>query len=145
MASAAEIHRQMADAWNRRDMNIFKALLHPEYTYTGGDGREMAGPEAGLNMAQMFALAFPDGRLEVQRVYTQGNTAIAEMVGRGTHRGKLMGVAPTGREVEILICNVVELRDGKIYREREYMDMLTLMSQIGAMTLPGEAAGTAHL
>ena len=34
-------------------------------------------------------------------------------------------------KVEISICNVMELRDGKIYREREYMDRLTMLEQLG--------------
>lgn len=143
MIPAMEMHKEMADAWNRRDMNRLKSLMHPGYTYTGGDGKELTGPEAGLGIAQMFATAFPDGRLEVRRTYALGDTAIAEMVGRGTHRGEMMGVAPTGRQVEIMICNVVELRDGKIYREREYMDMLSLMTQIGAIGAPGAATRTA--
>ena len=141
MSTPATIQQEMARLWNARDFDGFRNLLHPEYSYTGGDGKEMSGPEAGLGIAQMFASAFPDGTLEVKKVYTQGNTAIAEMVGRGTHKGDLMGVAPTGKPVEIVICNVMELRDGKIYREREYMDMMSMMVQLGAVKAPGGAAG----
>ena len=141
MATTAEIHRQMSDAWNRRDFAAIRNLLHDEYIYTGGDGQPHSGPDAGMAIAQGYAGAFGDGRLEVRKVYTQGDTAIAEMVARGTHTGDLMGLAPTGRSVELTICNIIELRDGKIYREREYMDMLTLMAQLGVATTPGRAAG----
>jgi steroid delta-isomerase-like uncharacterized protein len=143
MLFAADVHKEIVESWNSRDFKRYKELLHAEYSYTGGDGKEMKGPDAGVTIARMYAGAFPDGRLEIKRVFIQGNTAVAEMVGRGTHKGELMGVAPTHRRIEILICNVVELRDGKVYREREYMDMLTIMSQLGAVTLPGQAAGTA--
>ena len=141
MSSPSSIHREIARLWNERDFNGMRTLMHPQYSYTGGDGKEMSGPEAGLGIAQMFANAFPDGRLEVRNVYGQGDIAIAEMIGRGTHRGDLMGIAPTGKSVELLICNVMELRDGKIYREREYMDMLSLMTQLGVIQAPGGAAG----
>jgi steroid delta-isomerase-like uncharacterized protein len=143
MATPAEIHREMANAWNKRDFERLESLMHPGYTFTGGDGKEMSGPSAGIAVARMFANAFPDGTLTVQKVYAQGNTAIAEMIGRGTHGGDLMGVAATGRHVEIIICNVMELRDGKVYREREYMDMLAMMTQLGVMRAPGQAAGSA--
>ena len=33
----------------------------------------------------------------------------------------------------------MELRDGKAYREREYMDMLSMMTQMGVMKAPGAA------
>jgi len=130
----------MASLWNQRDFAGLRNLLDPEYSYTGGDGKEVTGgPDVGVGVAQMFANAFPDGTLEVKRVYTQGDTAIAEMVGRGTHKGELMGIAPTGKSIEITICNVMELRNGKIRREREYMDMLSVMSQMGVVKAPGAA------
>ena len=47
----------------------------------------------------------------------------------------------TGRPAEITICNVIELRDGKVYREREYMDMYTMMTQMGVVKAPATAAG----
>ncbi len=140
MATAATIHQEVARLWNQRDFAAMRNLMHPEYSYTGGDGKEITGgPDVGLGIAQMFANAFPDGTLEVKRVYTQGDTAIAEMVGRGTHKGDLLGIAPSGKHIEIVICNVIELRDGKAYREREYMDMASMMSQMGVMKAPGAA------
>ena len=141
MSGSAAIHRELARLWNQRDFQAMRNLLHPAYTYTGGDGKEMTGPDAGLAIAQMFANAFPDGKLEVKNVYTEGNIAIAEMIGRGNHKGELMGIGPTDKPVEIVICNVIELRDGKVYREREYMDMLTMMTQLGVVKAPGTAAG----
>lgn len=134
MARASEIHNEIARAWNSRDFKQIRTLLHPEYTFTGSDGKELpGGPEGGLSVAQMFASAFPDGVLEVKRVYTQGDTAIAEMIGRGTQRGEFLGVPATNRRAEVTICNVMELRDGKVYREREYMDMLSIMNQLGVV------------
>jgi len=142
MSTAETIHREIGDLWNQRNWGGIRDLLHPEYSYTGGDGKEITGgPEAGFSIYKMFANGFPDGTLEVKHVYTQGDVAIAEMVGRGTHQGELMGVAASGCPVEIVICNVIELRDGKAYREREYMDMLTMMTQMGVVRAPATAAG----
>lgn len=144
MPSATDIHKEMVGAWNARDFNKLRTLLHAEYTYTAGDGKEITGgPDTGIAIAQMYAAAFPDAVLEIKQVYTQGNTAIAEMVARGTHKGELMGIAPTNRPVQIDICNVMETRDGKIYREREYMDMLAIMNQLGVVRLPGAVGKTA--
>lgn len=144
MPTAVEIHKAIVEAWNHRDFDKLKTLNHAEYTYTGGDGKEIAGgPDTAVAIARMYATAFPDGVLEIKHVFAQGNTAIAEMIGRGTHRGNFMGIAPTGRKVEINICNVMEIRDGKAYREHEYMDMLTIMNQLGVTTLPGQATKTA--
>jgi steroid delta-isomerase-like uncharacterized protein len=131
MLTTDNMHRELLGAWNRRDFEKMKTLLHPDYVYRAGDGKEARGVEAGLQNAYMYAQAFPDSEIEIKDLYIQGNTAIAEMVARGTHRGDLMGIAPTGRAIEINMCNVMELREGKIHREREYFDRLTMLEQLG--------------
>jgi steroid delta-isomerase-like uncharacterized protein len=124
------------DAWNKRDFARMRDLMHPEYSYTGGDGQEQKGPDAGLAVAHMFADAFPDGRIDIVSIKEAGDTAIVEFIGRGTHKGQLMELAPTGKTMALPVCNVIEVRDGKIYREREYMDMMTMMTQLGAIPAP---------
>jgi len=136
MADAAAIAREYLEGWNRRDWARWRELFHPQYTYNGGDGQVQKGPEFGLALGQMFATAFPDGKLEIQRIHTVGDVAITEFIARGTHRGDLMGIAPTGRPMTLPVCNVIEVRDGKIYAEREYMDMLHMMQQLGVAPGP---------
>ena len=138
MTSPAHVHRELADAWNRRDFERVRSLLHPQYRHTGPDGGELAGcPDSAIAMMESFAGAFADGRMQVQRVFVHGDAAVAEIVFRGTHTGELSGIAPTGRRIEVRICNVVEVRDGKVLEEREYFDMLHLMSQLGAVSVTG--------
>jgi steroid delta-isomerase-like uncharacterized protein len=140
MSDPSAIAREYFDAWNRRDWDKFRSLMHADYSYMGGDGQEQKGQEAGLAIAQMFASGFPDGKIDVQRVHAAGeNVAVVEFIGRGTHKGDLMGIAPTGRQVSIPVCNVLEMRDGKIYAEREYMDMMHTMQQLGVAPVPATA------
>ena len=139
MPDAAAIAREYLEGWNRRDWARWRELFHPNYTYTGGDGQVQKGPEAGMAVGQMFATAFPDGKLEIQRIHAVGDVAVTEFIGRGTHRGDLMGIAPTGRQISVPICNVIEVRDGKIFAEREYMDMLHMMQQLGVAPVPATA------
>ena len=131
--SPTDIAREYTGAWNSRNFDRMRDLMHPDYSYTGGDGQEQRGPEAGIAINKMFANAFPDGRIDIQNIKESGETVIVEFVGRGTHRGDLMGMAPTGKQVNIPVCDILELRDGKVYREREYMDMATMMVQLGVM------------
>ena len=134
MATPETIHKTMIDAWNRRDFEMMRDLLHAQYTYTGGDGKELTGgPDAGVAVAKAYAAALPDGRAEVHSTYVQGNTAICEFRVRGTHQGELMGVSATDKPVDVTVCNIIELRDGKVYREREYVDGAAILTQIGAL------------
>ena len=139
MPDASAIAREYLEAWNRRDWETFRGVLHPEYTYTGGDGEKQQGPEAGLAVGQMFANAFTDGKIEIRKISVAGDVAVVEFTARGTHDGDLMGIAPTGRRMELSVCTVLEVRDGKIHTEREYMDMLHLMQQLGVAPAPATA------
>ena len=142
MSSPQSIHREFAEAWNRRDYEAIRALIHPEYTYTGGDGKQITGgPDLSVQISMMYATAFPDARLEVKQIYVQGDTAIAEMIGRGTHKGNFLGHPGTNKPVEVTICDIIQLRDGKAYREREYMDAAHMLTQIGVLAAPNKAAG----
>ncbi len=139
MPDAAAIAHEYLEAWNRRDWEKFRGVLHPEYTYTGGDGQKQTGPDAGLAVGQMFATAFPDGKIEIRKISAAGDVAVVEFTGRGTHTGDLMGIAPTGKQMTLPACTVLECRDGKIIAEREYMDMLHLMQQLGVAPAPATA------
>ncbi|MEX1194118.1 MAG: ester cyclase [Dehalococcoidia bacterium] len=137
--SNADIAREYMETWNRRDFDHYRSMMHDGYSYTGGDGEKQAGIEAGLGVAQMFAGALPDGVIDIQKIHEAGDTVIVEFIGRGTHNGDLMGVAPTGRSITIPVCDVIEIRDGKIYAEREYLDVMTMMVQLGVVPAPATA------
>jgi len=137
MARADEIHRTIADLWNRRDWAGMRALLHPDYEYRGPDGRTTpGGPDAGVEMAKGYATAFPDGRMEIQRVIVQGSYAVAELLATGTNTGELFGTPATGKPLTLPICNVVEVRDGRVYREHEYFDQQHMLAQLGLVEPP---------
>ena len=135
--SAESIHRTMFNAVNRKDFEGIRAVMHDEYTYTGGDGKEEAGPEAGMAVAEMYLGAFPDAAVEIRAQYVQGDVSIMECRVAGTHTGPLMGIEPTGKPISLAFCNVIEVRDGKVYREREYVDWGALLTQLGVIEPPG--------
>jgi len=139
MGDVESIARAFTEAWNKRDWDTLRGMMHVDYSYTGGDGQRMDGPDAGMGVAQMFANAFPDGRIDIQHVHAAGNVAVVEFIGRGTHKGDLMGVAPTGRSMAMPVCNVVVVKDGKVLAEREYMDMAYMMQQLGVTEAPAAA------
>ena len=51
----------------------------------------------------------------------------------GTHRGDLMGIAPTNRRAETHGCTIAEIKNGKIIRSWIYWDTGHLLRQLGIM------------
>lgn len=147
MTISADIHRQSFEAVERKDLTVVRQLLHDDYAYTGTDGVEQSGPDYGVGIAEMYINAFPDMTIEITNQYSPDDkVSVIEFVARGTHQGELQGVKPTGKKVEQRVCSIVEVRDGKIYRERDYFDNVVLMQQLGVMAAPttqGQYGGAA--
>jgi steroid delta-isomerase-like uncharacterized protein len=96
------------------------------------------GRDAIAGMLRLFYReAFTDARGDLRHVAadTEQDLGFIEFTFHGRHTGDLLGIAPTGRAVEIQMLGVYEVRDGLIRKCRLYYDMATLLRQLGQ--LPG--------
>ena len=93
------------------------------------------GREGYLQFSRAWAAAFPDLQVEVLRLSTNQEAALAEYTFRGTHTGALITgsgyVPPTWSRVELRLCDAIELQNGAITRLRTYFDSATLLRQMG--------------
>ena len=134
MNDARGLHLDMLDAVRGRDFDRLRALYHPDYVYMSGDGIEQKGADAGVAVAQTYLKAFPDMDMELRHQFVAGpGASVLELTARGTHQEELDGIPATGRAVEIVVCNVIEVQDGLIVREREYYDGVSLLRQLGIL------------
>lgn len=139
MSDAEKIAREYYESFNKRDWDRMRTMFHQDYTYTGGDGEVLKGADAAMQINQGFANGMSDAHIKIERTQSAGNIAVTEFTGTGTHDGDLMGIPPTGKKLSMPVCNVIEVKDGKILAEREYMDMMHLMQQVGAVPAPATA------
>ena len=63
----------------------------------------------------------------------EGDTAAVRFRLTGTHGGELMGVPPSGNDVDVPGQSFIRVSDGKIVERIQAIDMLTLLQQIGAI------------
>ena len=131
MSDPATIAREYLESFNRRDWDRIRELFASGYSYTGSDGEKQQGPEAGLAVVQMWANAFSDAKADIRQIHVAGDVATVEFQASGTQNGELMGIAATGRKITMPVCTVLDIRNGKIYAEREYFDVLHMMQQLG--------------
>ncbi|QGN59225.1 ester cyclase [Nostocoides sp. HKS02] len=144
MADSANLATSLYEAWNRRDFDTLASLAGPDTEIVlVGSGETLRGPEGARKYGTMWADAFPDGSITIDRVIPSGETVAVEFTGRGTHTGDLvtpMGVFPaTGKSVTLQLCDVYEFRDGKVRSQHAYLDSGSLTAQLG---LTGQAATT---
>lgn len=136
MADNAALARSLYEAFNNRDFELGARMIAPEGTITLiGTGQTFTGPEGSRQFETMWATAFPDGMVTVERVVAQGDDVVVEYTGRGTHTGPLstpVGDIPaTGRSVTLQFVDMLEFADGKLRSQRSYLDSGSLMAQLG--------------
>jgi steroid delta-isomerase-like uncharacterized protein len=135
MTENAELARRLHEAWNERRFDeIAEASADGTITIVGS-GDTFEGVEGAYAFSTMWADAFPDARVTVDRVVDADDLVVVEYTGRGTHTGTLrtgMGDFPaTGRNLTLQLCDVMEFRDGKMVSQRTYFDSGSMMSQLG--------------
>jgi steroid delta-isomerase-like uncharacterized protein len=57
--------------------------------------------------------AFPDLRLTLHEMVAEGDIVVARFTGQGTHRGTLLGVAPTGKNVKFTGIDMIRIKNGQ--------------------------------
>lgn len=136
MAGNAEFARSFLEAWNKRDFDYMSQSTARDATITIlGSGRTYRGPEGTREYNAQWAEAFPDGKITVDRVVEAGDVVVVEYTGRGKHTGPLEapgGTFPaTGRSVTLHMCDIYEIRAGKVRSQHTYLDSGALMAQLG--------------
>jgi predicted ester cyclase len=87
--------------------------------------------------AEIFRVATP-GDHEIKMQVAEGDLVVSHIVGRGVHKGDLLGIPGTNREVETNGIAIHRVRDGKIVEYWSVTDVARVLQQVGA--LPGPAA-----
>ncbi len=75
---------------------------------------------------------FPDGREEIQDIVAEGEKVMVRLLFRGTHEREFMGLAPTGKRIEIAGYATYYFENGLITWDTFLLDWLDAMEQLGA-------------
>lgn len=94
------------------------------------------GREGIKYFVKTMRTAFPDIKVkEVTPSLSSGNLEACHVVLTGTHRGELAGVQPTGKHVEFDCTDIIRVEDGKVAEHWGTTDNMSIMRQIGAMSM----------
>ena len=92
----------------------------------------------GMRLAgAKFRAAFPDWHSEVHLLIGEDHLVAEVFTARGTHRGAMMGEAPSGREVTLRGINVFRVHDGRISERWGRLDDLGFLKHLGLAPIPG--------
>ena len=77
--------------------------------------------------------AFSPLDVTVDELVAEGDKVAVRWRLRGVHSGEFMGLAPTGKEVQLSGINIYRLAAGKIVSNHEQADVAEQMRRLGAV------------
>jgi steroid delta-isomerase-like uncharacterized protein len=125
------IVKEHMDSENRHEFDeTLDTFHHPRYELIG-TGEVYDGAEEVARYFEETRRAFPDQRNELLALHHADDGVLVEAVIRGTHKGPLRSLPPTGREFELPILAFFVFEDDKLVCERVYFDQATVLRQLG--------------
>ena len=134
------VRRLFEEVWNKGNLPVADELFAQNYSHHDPSTPEFGrGPESEKKRATLYRTAFPDVRLTVEDIIAEEETVTARWSCKGTHRGDLNGIAPTGKQFTISGISVARFTGGKISESWINWDALGLMQQLGVVAEVGKA------
>ncbi len=138
MATNSELIRQwFEEVWNQGREATIDELCAREAIGHGqtADGSDVIGPEHFKQFWHAFRAAFTSIHVEIHQTMQEGELALARWTLGAEHTGPFLGIAPTGKTVQVNGMSVQRFVGGKIMEAWDNWDQLALMTQIGAVSL----------
>jgi steroid delta-isomerase-like uncharacterized protein len=134
----ALVRRFVEEFWNEGNLSAADELMAVDAEIHMPTG-EVVNLDGLKSFAGSWRESFPDWHSTFEELITEGDRVAERWTGRGTHRGGLQGIPPTGKRVEVPGSVFYRIVGGKIVEFRGRLDMMSLMQQLGAIASPQRA------
>ncbi|MBX0297940.1 ester cyclase [Haloarcula nitratireducens] len=134
------VRHYIEDAWNEAALDLVEDLIAaeaPHHDPTLSDRPD--GPAGRKQSIQVYHTACPDVHISIEEMVAEDDLVAVRWTGRGTHEGELMGIEPTGTEIEITGMSINRMNEGQIAETWEVYDTHGMLQQIGV--LPKQPTG----
>lgn len=121
--------------WNAGDLEGYLQLYDPDVTLHGIPGVQ-PGLESVRQFYQAFTAALPGCQITIDGTVAEGDQVACRFTLRGTHRGELMGVPASGKEVTVPGITILRFAGGTCIERWNQADFLGMLQQIGAIPAP---------
>lgn len=125
--------RRLFEIVNGRKLDALDEIYTTNVVWHGPGAREIRGIQGVREMINGYLTAFPDVRMTIEHQVAEGNLLATEWRAKGTHKGPLGDIAPTGKTVDIRGHVIARYERGKVVEEFEVFDELQMLRQIGAV------------
>jgi steroid delta-isomerase-like uncharacterized protein len=133
----ATIRRFHEEVWSQGKLTVVDELCAPNFIYNTPTG-PIHGLEGFKQFATMYRTAFPDLQVPIEDMIAEADKVVTRWTARGTHKGDLMGIPPTGKQVTVTGILIGRFEGGKFTEGWIDFDALGMMQQLGVVPAPGQ-------
>jgi steroid delta-isomerase-like uncharacterized protein len=137
----ALVRRFFEEVTNQRNVAVADELFVTDYVHH--DPTLPPELQRGLDnykqVNAMFLAAFPDLHGTIEDLIAEENKVATRLTWCGTHKGELMGIPPTGKQVTMTMIAIHRIANGKIAEGWVNFDALGMMQQLGVIPTPEQA------
>ncbi len=120
--------------WNSQDAALAFEIYSEEYCGIDLTNQtRINGPAGVTRQLERFYQALPDLEFKYEQVIFENDRVAVYWSARGTHRGTLLNIPPTGRVVQINGVSWLRERNGKFAHGVHMWDMAALLRAVGLL------------
>ena len=93
---------------------------------------DITGIDATRNYYYNFLTGFSNSDFTILEVVGQGNRLVKHWNFKGTHTGNFFGIPASGNKLNLSGTTMVTMKDGKIAKEQDFFDMMSMVNQLTA-------------
>lgn len=116
---------------NKGRISVMDEILTKDFVYHGLDFKEIRGIEAYKQFITDLRTAYPDFQVKTEDIIAEKDIVATRYTAKFTFTGKVKGIEPTGRSVEMKGVIFERFEDGKIAETWEYYDQKDVQKQLG--------------
>lgn len=129
--------RMIEEVWNQGNLETADELFAPNHTSPSAP-QLPPGSEGVKILVNMFRAAMPDYHMTIDMMVAEANQVAGRFTQSGTHSGgPIMELEASGKSATWTEIGVLRIEGGKIVESWYEVDMMGMLTQLGAIPAQG--------
>ncbi len=126
------VRRFVEEVLNKRDWGAAGEICGQEFVFRAWHWPELQGPAAVKQYVAAVQSICPDFKYSIEEMVAEGDNVYVRWTFAGTHKGEVMGIAPTGKFSTTPGATLFRITGGKIVEHLGYWDALGMVQQLSS-------------
>ena len=140
------INRFVGELWNERRLEVADTIFDKDcVTHQLRSGVPVdavpRGPQAIKEHVAGWIASFPDLRVSIEQILSEGDRVVTQLLMEGTHRGAWLVIPANGKKIQIRMFTVHRVVQGKIVEDWVLVESLGFFQQLGVVPNTADLVG----